>query len=77
MIAWLMYYLVFETELVGIQGVAKPETIKTISKSASSVASEVTEAASAAAGGVIEKVLEAAATIIADTDGDGQEHNEL
>lgn len=74
-------YVVFETELMGIKGVEKPETIKTISKTASSIASEATEAAadaaSTAAEGILEKVAHAAATILADTDGDGQEHNEL
>lgn len=70
--------LVFETELMGIAGVPKPEPVSAASESASSVASEAT-------GGVKEKIAEkvsdaaeAVKTVLADTDGDGgQEHNEL
>ncbi|KAB5566981.1 peptidylprolyl isomerase [Coniochaeta sp. 2T2.1] len=73
--------LIFETELMGIEGVSKPESIVTkATDSASSVASEATEAASTK---VAEKVASAVGeaaevvkTIIADTD-DTQEHNEL
>jgi len=72
---------VFETELMGIEGVSKPESIVTkATDSASSIASEATEEASAK---VAEKVAsavsgaaEAVKTIVADTD-DVQEHNEL
>ncbi|EFQ31871.1 FKBP-type peptidyl-prolyl cis-trans isomerase [Colletotrichum graminicola] len=64
--------LVFETELVGIEGVPKPEKIV------------IKEKASQAAEGVAEKVAskvaeaaEVVKTIVADTDSDAQEHNEL
>jgi len=78
--------LIFETELMGIKGVKAPE--KFIEKSASSVADKATEGASSVADKATEgvkaavesKVAEAAEvvkTILADTDGDGQEHNEL
>ncbi|KAF9876912.1 fkbp-type peptidyl-prolyl [Colletotrichum karsti] len=69
--------LVFETELVGIDGVPKPEKI--IVK-ASEKASEAAESATEKiAEKVASKVAEAAdvvKTIVADSD-DGQEHNEL
>lgn len=64
---------------MGIQGVEKPATI--ITKSASSLASAATDAAataaSTAAEGIAHKILEAAKVVLADTDEDGQEHNEL
>jgi len=70
--------LVFETELIGIEGVPKPESI--VTKSSSSASSNVAEKASEK---IVEKVASKAAeaanlakTIIADTD-DTQEHNEL
>ncbi|KAF4879296.1 FK506-binding protein 2 [Colletotrichum siamense] len=70
--------LVFETELIGIDGVPKPEKI--IIK-ASEKASEAAEAAKeGVAQKVASKVAEAAdvvKTIVADSDADGQEHNEL
>ncbi|KAH9226254.1 hypothetical protein K456DRAFT_1878047 [Colletotrichum gloeosporioides 23] len=70
--------LVFETELIGIDGVPKPEKI--IIK-ATEKASEVAEAAKeGVAQKVASKVAEAAdvvKTIVADSDADGQEHNEL
>ncbi|KAK1982738.1 hypothetical protein LZ30DRAFT_31972 [Colletotrichum cereale] len=66
--------LVFETELVGIDGVPKPEKIVT----------KASETASKAAEGVAEKVAskvaeaaEVVKTIVADSDSDAQEHNEL
>jgi len=68
---------VFETELVGIQGVPKPESIKT--KATGSVESKASSATEKVAEKVASKVAEAAdvvKTIIADTD-DTQEHNEL
>lgn len=74
--------LIFETEIMGIKGVPKPETIvtKSVESAASSVASEATESASS---GVAEAVASAASvaadvagTILVDTD-DVQEHNEL
>ncbi|KAK7914132.1 FK506-binding protein 2 [Apiospora marii] len=81
--------LIFETELLGIKGVPKPESIKY--KSASSTASEVSSTASEAAekatdkasGGVkeaaasvVSAAADAAGTMLVDTD-DVQEHNEL
>ncbi|KAF4914557.1 FK506-binding protein 2 [Colletotrichum viniferum] len=70
--------LVFETELIGIDGVPKPEKI--IIK-ATEKASEAAEAAKdGVAQKVASKVAEAAdvvKTIVADSDADGQEHNEL
>ncbi|CAD6447692.1 5c246931-a890-4505-a442-d1abebebcd39 [Sclerotinia trifoliorum] len=84
--------LIFETELMGIEGVPKPETIiektssssdaaDTATDSASSLSDKATEKATEAAkGGVksaISEAAEAVKTALADTDGDGQEHNEL
>ncbi|CAJ2500135.1 Uu.00g029880.m01.CDS01 [Anthostomella pinea] len=73
--------LVFETELIGIKGVPKPESIITkASAIASDSASSATEEASTKiAEKIIDKVEEAAeavGTMIMDTD-DVQEHNEL
>ncbi|KAK3362042.1 peptidylprolyl isomerase [Lasiosphaeria ovina] len=67
--------LIFETELVGIDGVVKPESI--VTKAAANEKAEETSAklaekiASAVSG-----AAEVAKTVIADTD-DTQEHNEL
>ncbi|KAK7984319.1 Epsin-3 [Apiospora arundinis] len=83
-------WVFFETELLGIKGVPKPESIKyksaastaaeTASETASSAASKVSSKAS---GGVKEAVAsaasvaaDAAGTMLVDTD-DVQEHNEL
>ncbi|UNI23676.1 Peptidylprolyl isomerase [Purpureocillium takamizusanense] len=60
--------LVFETELVAIDGVPKPDKIKTKTASAEGVAEKVASAAADAA--------DAAKTFIADTD-DVQGHEEL
>jgi FK506-binding protein 2 len=73
--------LIFETEIVGIDGVPKPETIvtKPLSSTSSSASSEATEDASRIvdkATSVVAEAAKVAATIIADSD-DGQEHNEL
>ncbi|ERS99594.1 FK506-binding protein 2 [Sporothrix schenckii ATCC 58251] len=78
--------LVFETELIGIEGVPKPESIVTKAAtgdpSADSSASTEAEAEAETpnvAEKIASKVAEAAdvvKTIVADTD-DGQEHNEL
>lgn len=72
---------VFETELVAVKGVPKPESIKTKSTEAPAAASETaSSAASGVAGKIAEKVGDAAKvaeTVLADTDSDGQEHNEL
>lgn len=67
---------------MGIQGVEKPaSTAKPAKSSASSVGSSI---ASEASEGVAEKILdkvgeaaEALKVTLQDTDGDGQEHNEL
>ncbi|KAI0006311.1 hypothetical protein F4779DRAFT_620743 [Xylariaceae sp. FL0662B] len=73
--------LVFETELMGIKGVPKPESIVTkATSSASSAASETAQEASTnVAEKIAEKVEEAAEVVgamLKDTD-DVQEHNEL
>ncbi|KAG4219619.1 hypothetical protein PC116_g31902 [Phytophthora cactorum] len=80
--------LVFETELIGIKGVPKPESIVTkATSSASSAASEASSEASETAEKVTAKVAEKIAskvgeaaevvgTMLVDTD-DVQEHNEL
>ncbi len=60
---------------MGIAGVEAPESI--VEKTASSVASEATEGVKAAVESKIAEAVEAAKVVIADTDGDGQEHNEL
>lgn len=67
--------LIFETELMGIGGVKAPESI--VEKSASSVADKATEGLKAAAASKIAEAAEALKVTLADTDGDGQEHNEL
>ncbi|KAI1173603.1 hypothetical protein F4777DRAFT_445085 [Nemania sp. FL0916] len=70
--------LVFETELMGIKGVPKPESIVTKATTASSDEAAA-ETGTGTAGKLAEKVEKAAeviGTIIADTD-DTQEHNEL
>ncbi|CCT61890.1 probable FK506-binding protein (FKBP) [Fusarium fujikuroi] len=79
--------LVFETELVGIQGVPKPEKIETKvvegAETAAEAISEAVESAASATKNVAGKVAQAvvdaadaAKTIIADTD-DAPEHEEL
>ncbi|KAI4597588.1 Peptidyl-prolyl cis-trans isomerase fpr2 [Pestalotiopsis sp. 9143b] len=77
--------LIFETEIIGIKGVPKPETIVTKSaSSAVSAASEaVSEASEEASAGIAEGIASAASaaaaaagTVLVDTD-DVQEHNEL
>jgi len=81
-----MMSVVFETELVGISGVPKPESIveKAASSASSAASDSATSIASEASSGVKEaiksKIVDAAGaavTMLADTDGDGQEHNEL
>ncbi|ESZ94042.1 peptidylprolyl isomerase [Sclerotinia borealis F-4128] len=85
--------LIFETELMGIEGVPKPETIiektsssssdaaDTATDSASSLVDKATEKATEAATGGVKSVISGAAeavmTALADTDAGGQEHNEL
>ena len=61
---------------MGIQGVEAPVSI--IEKSsASSVADKATEGVKNAAASVVSEAAEAVKTVLADTDGGGQEHNEL
>ncbi|KAH8594746.1 FKBP-type peptidyl-prolyl cis-trans isomerase [Bisporella sp. PMI_857] len=67
--------LIFETELMGIDGVPAPEKI--VEKSASSVADKATEGVKEAVKSKIAEAAEAVKVTVADTDGDGQEHNEL
>ncbi|KXJ86255.1 FKBP-type peptidyl-prolyl cis-trans isomerase [Microdochium bolleyi] len=69
--------LIFETELMGIDGVPKPEKI--VTKATSAASEVVKEAETKIADKVASAASEAAeviGTIVADTD-DGQEHNEL
>ncbi|KAI1653112.1 hypothetical protein F4813DRAFT_375849 [Daldinia decipiens] len=80
--------LVFETELIGIKGVPKPESIVTkatssASSAASEAASEASETAEKATANVAEKIAskvgeaaEVVGTLLVDTD-DVQDHNEL
>lgn len=79
--------LVFETELMGIKGVPKPESIVTKATASTDDKAEETETEAStststgtgAAEKIAEKVGEAAeviGTMLADTD-DSQEHNEL
>jgi FK506-binding protein 2 len=60
---------------MGIDGVKAPESI--IEKTASSAAAEATEGVKAAVVDKIAEATEAAKVVLADSDGDGQEHNEL
>lgn len=74
----------FETELIGIKGVPKPESIVTKASSASSAASEtasetaekVTAKVAEKIASKVEEVAEVVGTLLVDTD-DVQEHNEL
>jgi len=63
-------HAVFETELMGIDGVPKPESI--VYKDAESTAAKVGEKVAS----VVSEAAEAVKTVVADTD-DTQEHNEL
>jgi FK506-binding protein 2 len=70
--------LIFETELMGIKGVPKPESI--VTKAASTASSAASSVASDASTGIAEKIINvasgAAEALLVDTD-DVQEHNEL
>ncbi|KAI0402881.1 hypothetical protein F4802DRAFT_336526 [Xylaria palmicola] len=71
--------LVFETELMGIKGVPKPESIVPKATASSDSNEKASETGTGAAGKIAEKVEEAAeviGTMLADSD-DVQEHNEL
>ena len=68
---------VFETELVSIEGVPKPESI--VTKATEKVEEKAEETGSKAAekiASVVSQAAEAVKTAIADTD-DTQDHNEL
>jgi len=62
---------------VGIDGVPAPVSIIEKPGSTGSVASKATEGVKAAVESKIAEAAEAAKVVLADTDGDGQEHNEL
>ncbi|KAK1753447.1 hypothetical protein QBC47DRAFT_386410 [Echria macrotheca] len=66
--------LVFETELVGIEGVPKPESI--VTKSATSEEAKATAKVVEKVASAVSEAAEAVKTVVADTD-DTQEHNEL
>ncbi len=73
---------VFETELVGIRGVAQPPPV--VSSAGDSASTAASSELHEATEGIKEKIVSNAgeatdATKISaqDTDGDGQEHNEL
>jgi len=61
---------VFETELMGIEGVPKPESIVT------KKVAETAKGAGEKVASVVSEAAEAVKTVVADTD-DTQEHNEL
>jgi len=62
---------------MGIDGVPSPKSIIEKTSSVASVASEATEGVKAAVESKIAEAVEVVKTVLADTDGDGQEHNEL
>ena len=70
---------------MGIKGVEKPKVVSSATETAkSSASSAASSVASEASEGVAEKILdkvgeaaEALKVTLQDTDGDGQEHNEL
>ncbi|KAK4124235.1 hypothetical protein N657DRAFT_680259 [Parathielavia appendiculata] len=68
--------LVFETELMGIEGVPKPESIITKSATNSPIASSASQKVAEKVASVVSEAADAAKTVIMDTD-DVQEHNEL
>ncbi|CRK18938.1 hypothetical protein BN1723_011726 [Verticillium longisporum] len=76
--------LIFETELMGIEGVEKPEKIVVKLPKEEEAKEEVKEKAEEAAEGIAQKVAsvvgeaaEAVKTVVADGTDDNQEHNEL
>lgn len=73
----LTKWAVFETELVGIDGVKAEEPKPIVQETASSIADKATEGVKAAIQSKVAEAAEAAKVVLADTDGDGQEHNEL
>jgi FK506-binding protein 2 len=74
-VTYLLPWTVFETELMGIEGVPKPESIVTKSATESPASSASQKVAEKVASAVSE-AAEAVKTVVADTD-DVQEHNEL
>lgn len=65
----------FETELMGIEGVPKPESIVT-KPATESPASAASQKVAEKVAGAVSDAAEAVRTVVADTD-DVQEHNEL
>ena len=72
-----LFDTVFDTELMGIEGVPQPESIKSATEAASEKAEETGGKIGQKVASVVSEAAEAAKTLVADTDGDGQEHNEL
>ncbi|KAI6350619.1 hypothetical protein MCOR25_010532 [Pyricularia grisea] len=68
--------LIFETELVSIDGVEKPEKIDYVTK-AEEAASKATEKVADKVADKIKEAAEVVKTVVADSDDAGQEHNEL
>ncbi|KAI6511575.1 Peptidyl-prolyl cis-trans isomerase fpr2 [Pyricularia oryzae] len=68
--------LIFETELVSIDGVETPEKIDYVSK-AEEAASKATEKVAEKVADKIKEAAEVVKTVVADSDDAGQEHNEL
>ena len=69
-------WVVFETEMMGIEGVPKPESIATKSATDEGPASSASEKVAEKVASVVSEAAEAVKTMVADTD-DVQEHNEL
>ncbi|GKT41487.1 FK506-binding protein 2 [Colletotrichum spaethianum] len=70
--------IVFETELLGIDGVPKPEKIVIkASKAASEAVESATEGVAEKVASKVAEAAEVVKTIVADSDSDAQEHNEL
>jgi hypothetical protein len=72
----LSSWVVFETEMMGIEGVPKPESIATKSATDEGPASSASEKVAEKVASVVSEAAEAVKTVVADTD-DVQEHNEL
>lgn len=68
----------FETELMGIQGVPQPESIvyKPTDSSSDGPASTASQKVAEKVASAVSEAAEAVKTVVADTD-DTQEHNEL
>jgi FK506-binding protein 2 len=73
----MIRFTVFETELMGIAGVPKPEKVQTkVGTESSNVASSASEKIAEKVASKVAEAADVVKTIIADTD-DTQEHNEL